>query len=95
MKVSEITVETVKQYSRIDGDADDTLISTIIFAAKEYVKSYTGLTSEDIDLLDDLPIAVLALAADMYDLRQSSVSGTVSANPAVKQILDSHSMNLV
>lgn len=95
MTVSEINIATVKQYARIDTDDDDVLIASIIVAAKEYCRSYTGLSIAELDGFPDMPIAVLAISADMYDLRQSSISGTMAPNPAVKQILASHSVNLI
>ena len=48
MKMSEIDRETVKQYARIDTDADDGLIESVYMPmAKEYILSYTGMTEEE------------------------------------------------
>lgn len=94
MKVSDLTVDIVKNYLRVDGNEDDTLITAIMSAAVQYATSYTGLTTEGLDDYDDIPLAILTLCADMYDLRQYTVSG-VQINPTVQQILGSHSCNLL
>ena len=94
MVTSEITLDIAKQYLRIDGNDDDVLITAIISAAKAQAKSFTGLTTEEMDSYEDIPIAVLSLIADMYDVRQATLNGT-QLNPTVYQILGSHSKNLI
>ena len=94
MKVSDLTIDIVKNYLRVDGNEDDVLITAILNAAKQYAASYTGLDSEEINQYDDIPLAILTLCADMYDLRQFTVP-SVQTNPTVLQILGSHSRNLL
>lgn len=94
MIMSDITVENVKSYIRVDGDEEDILISSILSAAKEYVRSYTGQTDEYLDTKADVIVSVLALCADMYDIRQATVSND-KENPVVKQILGAYSTNLI
>ena len=65
MKVSDVTLEMVKNYLRVDGDEDDVLIMALMDASKNYIKSYLG--TEDLDQWDDLTIAFMCLVADMYD----------------------------
>ena len=68
-KVSEITVNTVADYIRLDGmDAtEERQLSTFLEVAKDYIKNYTGL--EDLDEYADLVIAVYILCQDMFDNR--------------------------
>lgn len=94
MKVSEIDVDLIKVYLRIDHSEDDTLLEAIIPAAVQYAVSYTGLTEEQLDDYSDIPLAILALCADMYELRQFTVQG-VGFNPTADQILAFHSCNLL
>lgn len=94
MKVSNLTIDIVKNYLRVDGDEDNILLTAILGAAVQYSISYTGLEPEQLDDYDDIPLAILALCADMYDLRQFTVTG-VQINPTVSQILGSHSTNLL
>ncbi len=94
MKVSELTLNVVKNYLKVDNNDDDTLLTAILSAANQYAASYTGLSDEDMEDYEDIPLAVLTLCADMYELRQYTVNG-VSINPTVQQILGSHSVNLL
>ena len=94
MKMSEITLNDLKNYLRVDGDEDDTFISAALEAAKQYVRTYTAQPDEYLDSLDDVPMAVYALAADMYDVRQTTVAND-KVNPLVRQIIDSYSKNWI
>lgn len=92
MKVSEITVEDVDRYARID-DYDEIEVKNILDAAKAYVRSYTGLTDDEIDTHDDFYIAVLALCQDMYDNRSVYVDYKSNVNKVVDSILGMHCTN--
>lgn len=92
MKVSEITVEDVVRYARID-DYDEIEIRNILDAAKAYVRSYTGLTDGEIDTHGDFYIAVLALCQDMYDNRSMYVDYKSNVNKVVDSILGMHCTN--
>ena len=94
MTVSELTVDNVKNYLRVDTDIDDTLLAVILPAAKRFCAQYTGLTLEDLDDYEDMPLAVLAVAADMYEIRQVTLNGT-QINPTTAQILGTYSTNLL
>lgn len=94
MTVSELTVDNVKNYLRVDTDIDDTLLAVILPAAKRFCAQYTGLTLEDLDEYEDMPLAVLAVAADMYEVRQVTLNGT-QINPTTAQILGTYSTNLL
>lgn len=94
MKVSEITVELVKQYCRIDTSDDDALLALILPAATNFCKSYTGLSNEEMDEYEDMTLAVLAFCGEMYEVRQVTMDG-IAINPTVAQILGSHSYNLI
>lgn len=94
MKASEIDLSTVKSYLRVDGDEDNELLTAIIAAATQYATSYTGLTTEELDKYADIPLAILCLCSDMYELRQFTVQGA-AINATAEQILASHSCNLI
>lgn len=93
MKVSEITEKTIADYIRVD-DAEDTIIQTIKKAAVKYVQSYTGLTDEEMDAHEDLTIAVLIVASDMYDNRTTTVK-EANGNKTLECILGMYSKNLL
>lgn len=94
MKVSEISLETVKDYLKVENDIEDGLIDNILTASKNYVKNYTGLTDEEIDKKEDITLAVLVLANEMYSNREYTVEKNI-LNPVITSILDMHSMNLL
>ena len=95
-KVSEITIEDVARYIRLD-DYEERDIETYLNIAKSYVSSYTGIpvTNEDGESLDDFPdfvIVVYVLCQDMYDNRVMYVDKG-SVNKVVQTILDMHTRN--
>lgn len=94
MKASEIDVSFLKCYLRIDGNSEDVLLQSIVAAAHAYAQGYTGLSMSELEQYEDIPLAILALCADMYDVRQATVDQS-APNLTTKQILDSHSINLL
>lgn len=94
VKLSNVSLDDVKNYIRVTGDEDNALITDIISAAKGYILSYTELTAEEADVFPEMTIALKCLCADMYDVRTAYVS-TEKENPIVRNILDMHRRNLV
>ncbi len=94
MKMSEIKTDDLKKYLRVDGNEDDVFITTVIDAAKQYVRTYTAQEDKFLDEYSDIVMAVFALCADMYDVRQVTAAND-KVNPLVKQILDSYSRNWI
>lgn len=96
MKVSEITEQDVIDLARIDVDATDKGLIARLFlpAAKEHIKGYCGLTEEEMDKYQDLPIAVCALCAHMYDNRSIAVDSE-KENRVVREIIEKYSQNLI
>lgn len=98
MKVSEIAQPDILNHIReipenMEGQ-DLKLLDTMKTAAIAYVKSYTGLTEEEMDRHEDLTVAVLSLIADMWDNRSATVQNGKS-NMIVDVILGMHAMNLL
>lgn len=58
------------------------------------MKSYTGLSEEEMDAHEDLAIAVLVLCADLYENRLTTVD-TANVNRTVSCILGMHCKNLI
>lgn len=94
MKVSEISLETVKDYLKVENDIEDGLIDNILTASKNYVKNYTGLTDAEIDTKEDITLVVLVLVNEMYSNREYTVDKNI-LNPVVTSILNMHSVNLL
>lgn len=95
MKISEITVNNVVEYLRLeDGEYNEAEIENLLNVAKQFVKSYTGLTDEQIDEHEDFYIVVMVLCQDMYDNRSMYVDKS-NLNKVVETILGMHSVNLL
>lgn len=94
MKVSELTLDIIKQYLRIDGNDDDVLLEMLLAASIQYCTSYMGCTKEDLEKYDDVTIVILALISDSYEVRQFTTS-TVTLNPIMQGVLDLHCSNFL
>jgi uncharacterized phage protein (predicted DNA packaging) len=93
-KVSDIKVEDIADYLRIDEltDGDEQMLKNLLEIAKTYIESYTGQT--ELDNYQDFVIVVLVLVQDMYDNRTMYVDST-NLNTVVETILGMHSVNLL
>lgn len=92
MKISEITLEKVKEYLRVTENDDDNLITAIMQSSKDFILSYTGLSDDKINAKPKFVIAFLCLCSDMYDNRQMMVSND-KLNPTVSTILGMDAVN--
>lgn len=95
-KVSEIKVEDIADYLRIDEltDGDKQTLTNLLGIAKKYIESYTGRTEQELDNYQDFVIVALVLVQDMYDNRTMYVDST-NLNTVVETILGMHSINLL
>lgn len=94
MKVSELTLDVIKKYLRVDGNDDDILLNMLLASSIQYCTSYMGCTKEDLDKYADVTIVVLALIADSYEVRQFTTS-TITLNPLMQGVLDLHCSNFL
>ena len=105
MKISEVTVEDVADYAKLEaGEYSANELAAVMAAAKCYITSYTGIPAVSavaggkvLDDYEDLTIAYLVLCRDMYDNRayQAEKVGALAVNGVVETILGMHSRNLV
>lgn len=93
MKLSELTREIVCEYIRAD-DCNEKELDAMLAAARDYIKSYTGMTDEECDRHEGITIAALCLCSDFYDQRQMSISQS-TPNRTVETILNMHRRNLL
>lgn len=96
MKVSDITVNDIVDYCRIEEPSEDDMkfIGQAMAAAKAYMRSYTGLNDDGIDSHEDFLIVFYVLIQDMYDNRSLYTEGK-ALNNTVDTILGMHSVNLL
>lgn len=95
-KVSEITVDSLKDYLRLSdiSDEDKIYLETIKKVAIDYIKNNTGLDDKGLEQYNDLVIVVYVLCQDMYDTRSYYVDNN-NVNKVVQSVLDMHSRNLL
>lgn len=99
MKVSEIKIEDVAYYLKLDfevlDDKEKEQLTYTLENAKDYIKRYTGLSDEEIEKHDDFAIVVFVLVAEFYENRQYQSDKQLYVNKVVQSILDMHSNNLL
>jgi hypothetical protein len=94
MKISEVTVQELKDYANVFHDVDNNLFASILAAGKAYIKSYTGLSIEQMDAKEDLTMVLFVLSNELYDNRTFTVEND-KVNTVIKSILNMHSINLL
>lgn len=93
MKVSEIKVNGLAEYLRAD-ESSYLEIDMMLSSARAYVKSYAGLTDEQLDEHEDISHAIYVLVSDMYDNRTLTAKSD-KVNRVVESILNMYSTNLL
>lgn len=95
-KISEITVDDIKNYLRISeiSDRDKIYLDTILKVSVDFIQNNTGLEKDDLDKYSDLVAVVYVLCQDLYDTRSYYVDDK-NVNNVVSTILDMHSRNLL
>lgn len=102
MKVSEITVNNLAEYCRVEleqleedeKDIENRNFEIFLKVAKEFVKNYTGLTEQEIDKHEDFSIVIFVLVSDMHDTRTFTIDKN-NLNVVVDTILGFHDNNLL
>lgn len=97
MKVSEISIQVLKEYCRVEDNSEDMLFTALLGAAKQFIKTQTGLDDAGIEEKEDLAVAVLIIGAEMYENRAYTMATnrTVNINPAAEIIINQYRMNLL
>ena len=95
-KVSDITVESVADYLRLDEvtESEINTLNMLISVATSFIKNYTGLDDTSVDKYPEFVIVVLILCQDMWDNRTMYVDSK-DLNNTVQSILAMHSVNLL
>ena len=93
MKISEVTTDFLIDYCNA-YEEDKTVIEAFKDASKSYIKSYTGLTNEEIEEMEDITVALLILVAGMFDCRSIEADKS-NVNVILDSLLSMHSKNLI
>lgn len=94
MKISQVSIGTLKTHANCFHNLDDVLFDAILIAGKQFLVSYTGKTLMELDDHEDLTIALLIIATEMYDNRAVHVEFP-KLGFVIRQLLDAHSINLL
>jgi len=82
----DISLEEVRLYCRIDGDTEDSLLLSLIGAAKDYL-AVAGVSDPDTDS-DRYALAVKALVLHYYDYRGLTEFPAPSAIPGIRNLIN-------
>ena len=82
-----MTIETVKDYLRVDGDDDDGLISLMMETAKEYIVSAVGEYDEEDKTANLLLCAIVQNLYDNRELMQSDIQQRKAIEYTFKSII--------
>lgn len=96
-RVSEVTVAELLEFCRIDDPSTDDSdhIQRAMALCRAFIRSYTGLTDEEIDEHEDLVWAYMVLVRDNYDNRSLQENAAVKTNRTVGIILDQYNDHLL
>ncbi|MFT8349472.1 head-tail connector protein [Clostridium saccharoperbutylacetonicum] len=93
IKINEVTTDVLINYCNA-YEEDKQLLEIFKDASVQYIKSHTGLTNEEMNVLDDLTVALLVLVSGMFDSKSLECSKD-KVNLILDSILGLHSKNLV
>ena len=98
VKVSEITIETLASYLRLDepSEIEKNEIAGMKASAISFITGYTGLDKSNPHPQEDTTQALFIIVADMFDNRNLYIEGKANnINKSVERILAMHSVNLL
>lgn len=93
VKVTDLDIQMVKDYLRIDHDDDDEFLNIILVSSRSYIQAYLNIKFEEFEETpDEFTIACLALCSHWYENRQvqqeSNGKGLKELNYIFAGILD-------
>ena len=85
---SQLTVDFVKDYLKIDYDDDDNELQLYLVAAQSFVFNQLNVDLEVIDSKPDIIIVTLMLIAHFYENKKITVSGARTNNQQLDFIFE-------
>lgn len=84
-----IELAAAKAYMRVEGDADDAIVTACVLAAREYLAGAgVALPAPDTPRRALYDLVCHAMALSMYDQRDPVITGTIVAeNPQLRRML--------
>lgn len=93
-KISEITLDDVKNYLRIEHDIDDLELQSYMSVAKSYIVNYTNLAIQDVENIEEFAIPYLMLINNFYTNKSVLVDSNTKLDLVFSSILGLHKMYL-
>lgn len=87
IKLSQLNLDFVKDYLKIDYDDDDKELQFYIAAAQSYLINQLNINIEEIDTKPDIIIAALLIIAHFYENKTAINTGTKINNSNIDFIL--------
>jgi hypothetical protein len=75
-----ITSQEVKNWCRIDSDADDATLALLIITAQEHAAAYTGRVLDPLTCPAGISQAIAVFVADLYANREGQTVGDQTFN---------------
>ncbi len=96
MKIGELSIEVIRAHCGISDMSGETTVLLEMYksAATAFILGYTGISKDELNEYEDITVACCCIVDDMYNNRSMTVSRE-TLNPTARQILDSHSRNLL
>ena len=66
MKISEITIDSVKEYCGISSNDSDVILTACLASAKAYAVGFTGCALAELEEYEDVSLAIMMLANDYF-----------------------------
>lgn len=76
-----VELSELKAWARVEHDDDDTLLTNLGIAAREFVEQATGKTFTEGEAPERAGVAIKALVAHWYEFREPAVIGTTAQVP--------------
>ncbi len=98
MKLSEVGVQDLIVYARIDAPEEEIdILNAILSAGRQFILSQTGLSAAEADEKEDLSLAMLMVCTSIYENRSyEAETGKVhTVNLAAKAIIDQYCKNIL
>lgn len=87
-KFSDIDLEFVKQYLRVDFEDDDIELTLYLEAGKTYVLEHSGKTVQQLDNIKYSVICLLKLVHDFYEQKGAVLNGVnLKSDPVLEMMM--------
>lgn len=83
-----ITIDEVKAHLRLNGTADDAVLTAFIATAAAHVTNYIGIVYADGDAPAPVKSAALLMVGDLYENRERQTDRPLSVNTTFVDLLN-------